>query len=416
MIQRIRLAEAEPRLAIQRTRLVGEERRRAIRQIPETDSFRLVFLISSAVLRNSRALRQLATLTSQGVGCTVVSIGDASAGANGSLGFRVKSVDLPAGRGPSYFWSIHRALASAASEFERSRPSVVHASDLYSLPAARILARRTGAPLTYDAREVYPHVAATAGRPWISGFWRVVEAHLVRSCDAVFTVNESIAAHIAAQYGVPRPTVVENVPPFRSVDQSHLLHSLLGISGDAPIILHQGHIKRDRGCEVLVRAASSVPDAYFVFLGDGPLRPDLQALATSLGLQNRVRFLDPVPPDRLLEYSASATVGVTLLEDTCLNHRLALPNKLFEYLMARTPVLATDLPEIRRIVAGFGVGRLAIPGSSTDTAKHLREMISAPSELASYAANTSKVFETINWEKASERFLNVFADLLNRNL
>ena len=97
----------------------------------------------------------------------------------------------------------------------------------------------------------------------------------------------------------------------------------------------------------------------------------------------------------------------------CLNHRLALPNKLFEYLMAGTPVLASDLPEIRKIVTGYQVGRLAAPGSISDTALQLREMLATPSELATYALNSNKVFETISWEKASERFLNRFEDLLD---
>ncbi len=148
-----------------------------------------------------------------------------------------------------------------------------------------------------------------------------------------------------------------------------------------------------------------------MFLGDGPLRASLQDLAASLHIQDRVHFLDPVPPDQLLDYTASATVGVTLLEDTCLNHRLALPNKLFEYLMAGIPVLASDLPELNKIVSQFDVGRLAAPGSVDQVSERLREMITAPDQLDIWKSNTRRVFETINWEKASERFLNVFRRL-----
>jgi glycosyltransferase involved in cell wall biosynthesis len=148
-----------------------------------------------------------------------------------------------------------------------------------------------------------------------------------------------------------------------------------------------------------------------VFLGDGPLRASLQVLAASLDIQDRVHFLDPVPPDQLLDYTASATVGVTLLEDTCLNHRLALPNKLFEYLMAGIPVLASDLPELNKVVSQFDVGRLAAPGCADQVGERLREMISAPDQLSTWRSNTRRVFETINWETASERFLNVFRRL-----
>ncbi|MDX1740766.1 MAG: glycosyltransferase [Rhodothermales bacterium] len=209
-----------------------------------------------------------------------------------------------------------------------------------------------------------------------------------------------------------RPTVVENVPPFREVAPSGKLRSAAGITDNHPIVLHQGHIKQGRGCEALVRAALTVPDTHFVFLGNGPLRPALQDLARSLDIQERVHFVDSVPPELLLDYTASATVGVTLLEDTCLNHHYALPNKLFEYLMAGVPVLASDLPEISRIVSDFRVGRLCQPGSTKDIGKNLREMLSKSEELADYRANSRQVFETINWQSASERFLNEFRRLL----
>ena len=48
-------------------------------------------------------------------------------------------------------------------------------------------------------------------------------------------------------------------------------------------------------------------------------------------------FLPSVPLEELLAHTAQADVGVTLLQDTCQNHRLAPPNKLFEYIAAGIP-------------------------------------------------------------------------------
>ena len=124
--------------------------------------------------------------------------------------------------------------------------------------------------------------------------------------------------------------------------------------------------------------------------------------------------MSKVDPSVLLTYTASADVGVTLLEDTCLNHRFALPNKLFEYFMAGLPVVASDLPEIRGVINRFETGLLVDPSSAENVAKGLRTLVEEASLRRSYAANTSNVFETFSWEKASEEFTSRYRELLSR--
>ena len=73
-------------------------------------------------------------------------------------------------------------------------------------------------------------------------------------------------------------------------------------------------------------------------------------------------LLPSVSLDDLLAHTAEADVGVTLLQDTCENHRLALPNKLFEYIAAEVPVVASALPEVQRLIDAYGIGWCVAPG------------------------------------------------------
>ena len=98
----------------------------------------------------------------------------------------------------------------------------------------------------------------------------------------------------------------------------------------------------------------------------------LWRLAEQLGLGPRVHFRAPVPLAELLSYSAQADVGVTLLEDTCENHRLALPNKAFEYIAAGLPVVASELPELRRLVDSYGVAGPWTPRTPPRSPRGLR--------------------------------------------
>ena len=67
---------------------------------------------------------------------------------------------------------------------------------------------------------------------------------------------------------------------------------------------------------------------------------------------------------------------MTLLQDTCENHRLALPNKLFEYIVAGVPVVASALPETERLVSAYGIGWCAAPDDPVALAQVLRHALS----------------------------------------
>lgn len=369
----------------------------------------VVFGLTGDVRRNSRALKQLRALASLGATIEVLTFGPPAQKVEMEAGVYLKVLPRPAGSGPRFFAGVHRLFKQAA----RNIPArIYHASDLYTLPGLHAAAKKHAGQLIFDARERYPFVASAAQRPAVRHFWQTLERYFIRRSNAVFTVSDSIADHIATSYGITRPTVVHNVPPFQSISPSTFLRDSTGISYQKVVLLHQGQIQKDRGCTLLADAMRDVQRAELVFLGVGPLKKAVQHQVTQSGLDDRVRFLDPVPPDALLPVTASADIGITLLEDTCLNHRFALPNKLFEYLMAGLPILASDLPEIRGVVKGFDVGCTVDPNNRTALVDTLQHMVDAADARNTWSANSSQVFETFSWEKASQRFKDIYQPLL----
>lgn len=107
-------------------------------------------------------------------------------------------------------------------------------------------------------------------------------------------------------------------------------------------------------------------------------------------------------------------MGVSLVQDTCLNHRFALPNKLFDYLAAGVPVLASDLPEIRSIVEGYNVGKTVDQRNPDKIADALSQMIHAEADRKTWIQNADRLCETFNWESASQRFIKTFRQILPR--
>src|SRR5690606_40482492 len=94
-----------------------------------------------------------------------------------------------------------------------------------------------------------------------------------------------------------------------------------------------------------------------------------------LQLEQPVRFIPTVALPELPSYTASADIGVQPIENTCLNHYTTDSNKLFEYVQAGLPVVASDLPEIRRVVREHDLGVLVPEGNSVALAAALRDLV-----------------------------------------
>jgi glycosyltransferase involved in cell wall biosynthesis len=181
----------------------------------------------------------------------------------------------------------------------------------------------------------------------------------------------------------------------------------------ASIVLHQGAPAVDRGCEALVGALCHLPpEVHVVFLGSGEpaFAAGLTDLARRLGVEDRMRLVASVPLGDLLAWTREADIGVALLEDTCLNHRLALPNKLFEYIAAGVPVVVSDLPELRRIVDDHNIGWTAKPGDPRAIAQAISCALEAPRDPR-LDENLARAASELRWSQESRRLTEVYAML-----
>jgi glycosyltransferase involved in cell wall biosynthesis len=110
----------------------------------------------------------------------------------------------------------------------------------------------------------------------------------------------------------------------------------------------------------------------------------------------------------VMRYAAGATIGIAPIENTCLNHTYDLPNKLFEYIQANLPVIATDLPEMRRLISEFGVGEIFPEGDATALASVIKRMLDCPQLLARYRKASRKAAAVLNWQVEESRLIQVY--------
>lgn len=290
----------------------------------------------------------------------------------------------------------------------RHRAAVVHAHDVNTLPTAWLAARLSGARIIYDAHEISTSREGYASFRNLVGF---VERLLMPRVHGAITTTDARAKFFARAYGISRPLVLQN-RPRHTVMASSRIRDELELTHDWPIVLYQGGLQQGRGLENLVRAAVSVTDVYFVFIGGGRLAVELKQLSEALGVDERVHFIPTVSLAQLSSYTASADIGVQPIENTCLNHFTTDSNKLFEYLMAGLPVIASNLPEIRRVVQQHDIGFLIQPGDVQALMSALKLMTSDPQLRARMHHNALLAGRQLNWEQQESALLSLYRQVL----
>lgn len=284
-----------------------------------------------------------------------------------------------------------------------------------SLPALVRLRDRHGGRAIYDSRDVFMRSRTFARLGWPGrAVLERVERRYAGRVDRVLTVNESYATIIERFLRVPRPVVVMNCPERWSPPSApNLIREALGLPAGTSVVLYQGIFTIERGIEQAMEAILEVPNAVLALLGFGILTEELVAMASRPPYLGRVFVLPAVPPEALLEWTASADVAVMAIQPTTLNHRYTTPQKLFESLAAGTPVVASDLPGMADVVNETGAGILCDPTDPLDIGRAIRAILDLPpDDRAGMRARALDAARTrYNWETQAEVLLGLYRAL-----
>lgn len=257
---------------------------------------------------------------------------------------------------------------------------LIVAHDVPVFPLATRLRARWGARLVCDLHEIFPEqdehfTTATARR-----YWRGIERAGLEEADGIICVNAAIESYVHDRYAPAAPTVVvHNSMPY--VERAELTGPTIRDYYDLPaqgkVMLFAGSLRPYANLEALIGGfgRASLPDWSLAILGDGPLRERLQAMVASRGLTGRVFLGRRAPQVDLLRVASSADLGLLPYQAVGMNHEIATPNKLFEYIQARLPMATSPLPMIRRIVEGSGIGGFVDFSSEASTATGLERFV-----------------------------------------
>ena len=282
------------------------------------------------------------------------------------------------------------------------RPEIVHAHDLNTLRAAFVVADSSGAQVVYDSHELA--VARNQVSERGNRRARRLEDRLVPRCAAVITASPGYSRHLHLRYGCD-PLSLLNVPDLvRDVPRLPQLPR----RADALLAVYVGSIQPNRGIETAILSLHFAPDWDLAVVGYGHHRADLELMARSEGLEERVHFTGPVAYEQLIAAVATADAGLCLIVGEARSYELSVPNKLFEYFAAGLPVVAADLPELGPIAQSTGAAILVSPTEPRLVAATLKSLQDASRREAMAGKARVAHLERFNWPATEADLLAMY--------
>ena len=371
-----------------------------------------IHLYPSPFLNESRILREAGSLAELKLfdRIDLVGVGQTGVPANEKLGdgMQIRRIGTRGGAG-----GVFRKIADIAGwsravyRLYRNTPLVcVNCHSVTTLPLGAMLKRATGARIVYDAHELETEANGLGGaRKYLT---KKVERALIRYADHCIFVGRAIEQWYVREYGLGNTTVLYNCPPRRQVQKTDYFRENFPIPRDKPIFLYQGLIGEGRGMRIMVEAFSSLADkAVLMVMGYGPLSG---WFAEQAACHENMHYHPAVPPHRLLEYTGAADYGLSVIEATSMSYEYCMPNKLFEYVMARKPVLVSPTLEQRNFVETHGIGEVAdtlTPGAVRNAV--LRLLARTPASFETALDRTSGEF---CWERQEMKLEAIYVEAL----
>lgn len=321
----------------------------------------------------------------------------------------VRVIGLPQARRrierPRLWWRIVR-------EVRRLKPDIVHLQDPELLLIAPFL---RPARVVYDCHE--PYAETTLLRDWlprplrrpVSRLVALLEPALASWTDAIIVTEESHAAPFGK--GKPPVVLVRNFPLLDDFD--------LPRCSDGKTVVHVGVNSEPRGCTAMIEAArqvvQEVPDARFLIIGDfdpPSYQEEVRRMIAAYGLELNVFLKGRIPYAQVPGWLAQSDIGLIPWLGADRFPTWVIPTKLFEYMSARLPVVASDLPTIRLFMEGASCGFLVQPDNPQELAERIAYLLTHAAEARRMGENGRRAVESkYHWQIESAKLVALYRQL-----
>jgi len=323
-----------------------------------------------------------------------------------SKGIRFIPIDEPPKMPTHKTW---RYFNQKIKIIELIKADYVWAADFFSLKSAKKIADYNDAELIYDCREIYSKIPSLRNHKIKQWIQTNLEKHWIKSVHKIIVTGELDKNYLQKHFKNKNNFyILMNLPYYKKVQNQNLIRQNYNLSQNSKILVYQGMLSEGRGLEKTIVALRQLPDFYLILLGSGKILYHLQEMARLNGVKDKVIFKGIVPYQELLNWTASADIGLNLIEDIAFSYKLALPNKMFEYCMAGIPVISSNLPAIEKIYTEFKIGELLQPNCSPEKLAETIINMNNQNKIKFYKSECLKAAEKYNYQNQFKIINQIF--------
>ena len=275
------------------------------------------------------------------------------------------------------------------------KADIITANDLDTIFPCYLVSILKKIRLVYDSHEYFTELPELQKRKLSRAIWLKLEEFLFPKLKYVSTVGNFIAEAYRKKYNVP-VLVIRNMP--LKVDCS-------SINLKEKIIIYQGAVNMGRGIELMVRAFAFLPDYELWIIGEGLIFKTIQEQCRNV---KNVKFLGKKTFQELPLLTVKGMLGLSLEEDLGLNYRYSLPNKIFDYVNARIPVIVSDLPEMRALVEKHHIGQVLFERSPEALSNLISSICEDKLKYQALVQNCDLASRELNWKMQEPLLMSLY--------
>lgn len=330
---------------------------------------------------------------------------------------RIISVPKPKNR----FFRMFSITWNIFNKALREKADVYHIHDPELLPYAVLLKVITRKKIIYDIHENVKK--QILNKKWILAPLRSLAA-------LAYRIVEKISFNFIDKIIIAEDSYIENyagrnyVVPVRNFPMRSFFLKEQGVGRRNPELvelIYAGGVTKLRGALEMVGATGILVSAGHKVVTKliGPVRPeslkdDLQSVIRDNGLTDRVLISGSIPYEEVCSRIAASDIGLCLLQPDP-NYLESMPTKLFEYMAAGIPVVASNFPLWKEIIDGNRCGLTVDPMNPKEIAEAIEYLIKHPDERFEMGKNGRKaVEEKYNWENESKKLIKLYDELVSR--
>lgn len=287
-------------------------------------------------------------------------------------------------------------------------PDVIHANDLNALIPAYMASKKLNCNLVYDSHEVYIENNYLMDKRLYTLYLKYVEKYICKRIDLMVCVSNAAADYFAAKYNINKPMVITNC----SLKKEMLTSKPEKHTGFE--VINHGQFYPGRGYEEMIEAAALLnkySDIRICVRGYGQLEDSMRKRVEETQVDNFI-FYPPVNVEQLIPEASRSHVGVAITKPICLNFKLSVSNKLFEYAAAGLPVIMSDIPEHRYLNDKYNFGLILEDNTPQALADAVLKLYQDKELYNTLAKNAQILSQELNWENEFQKLIELEEQML----